>query len=154
MDENEDLWIIETDQGDGWTRVRRIKPSTIDPMPEGFVPSSYIETTELFSVPHPVQKKKKKWKRWRAAQSPEQRLVILRKLLQTSTIIFSGPFSSSQLVRPIPSQCHSLTLCREKKPPKIKSLLPPRRAPKNDKEATIIIVISCWFFAPQPPDSI
>jgi hypothetical protein len=54
MGENEDLWIIETDQGDGWTRVRRIKPSTIDPMPEGFVPSSYIETTELFSVPHPV----------------------------------------------------------------------------------------------------
>lgn len=54
MDENEDLWIIETDQGDGWTRVRRIKPSAIDPMPEGFVPTSYIETTELFAVPHPV----------------------------------------------------------------------------------------------------
>jgi len=54
MDENEELWVIETDQGDGWTRVRRIKPSTIDPMPEGFVPTSYIETTELFAVPHPV----------------------------------------------------------------------------------------------------
>jgi len=54
MDENEELWVIETDQGDGWTRVRRIKPSAIDPMPEGFVPTSYIETTELFAVPHPV----------------------------------------------------------------------------------------------------
>jgi len=54
MDENEDLWVIESDQGDGWTRVRRIKPSAVDPMPEGFVPTSYIETTELFAVPHPV----------------------------------------------------------------------------------------------------
>jgi len=52
MEENEELWVIESDQGDGWTRVRRIKPSTIDPMPEGFVPTSYIETTELFAVPH------------------------------------------------------------------------------------------------------
>ena len=58
MDENEDLWVIETDQGDGWTRVRRIKPSAIDPMPEGFVPTSYIETTELFSVPHPVWRRR------------------------------------------------------------------------------------------------
>jgi len=54
MEENEDLWLIESDQGDGWTRVRRIKPSPMDPMPEGFVPTSYIETTELFAVPHPV----------------------------------------------------------------------------------------------------
>jgi len=54
MEENEELWVIESDQGDGWTRVRRIKPSTIDPMPEGFVPTSYIETTELFAVPHQV----------------------------------------------------------------------------------------------------
>ena len=60
MDENEDLWVIETDQGDGWTRVRRIKPTPVDPMPEGFVPTSYIETTELFAVPHPVQKCKEK----------------------------------------------------------------------------------------------
>jgi len=52
MEENEEMWVIESDQGDGWTRVRRIKPSTIDPMPEGFVPTSYIETTELFAVPH------------------------------------------------------------------------------------------------------
>jgi hypothetical protein len=52
MEENEELWVIESDQGDGWTQVRRIKPSTIDPMPEGFVPTSYIETTELFAVPH------------------------------------------------------------------------------------------------------
>merc|ERR1711899_201985 len=52
MEENEELWVIESDQGNGWTRVRRIKPSTIDPMPEGFVPTSYIETTELFAVPH------------------------------------------------------------------------------------------------------
>ena len=54
MDENEELWVIETDQGDGWTRVRRIKPSSLDPMPEGFVPTSYIETLELFSVPQSV----------------------------------------------------------------------------------------------------
>lgn len=54
MEENEELWLIESDQGDGWTRVRRIKPSPVDPMPEGFVPTSYIETTELFAVPHPV----------------------------------------------------------------------------------------------------
>ena len=56
MEENEELWVIETDQGDGWTRVRRIKPSSLDPMPEGFVPTSYIETLELFSVPQSVQK--------------------------------------------------------------------------------------------------
>ena len=54
MDENEELWVIETDQGDGWTRVRRIKPSSLHPMPEGFVPTSYIETLELFSVPQSV----------------------------------------------------------------------------------------------------
>lgn len=54
MEENEDLWIIETDQGDGWTRVRRTNISTLDPMPEGFVPSSYIETCELFSTPRPA----------------------------------------------------------------------------------------------------
>ena len=54
MEENEELWVIETDQGDGWTRVRRIKPSSLDPMPEGFVPTSYIETLELFSVPQSV----------------------------------------------------------------------------------------------------
>ena len=38
MEEGEDLWLIETDQGDGWTRVRRLNPSHLDPMPEGFVP--------------------------------------------------------------------------------------------------------------------
>ena len=54
MEEGEDLWIIETDQGDGWTRVRRTNISTLDPMPEGFVPSSYIETIELFSTPRPA----------------------------------------------------------------------------------------------------
>jgi len=54
MEENEELWVIESDQGDGWTRVRRIKPTSTDPMPEGFVPTSYIETTELFAAPHPV----------------------------------------------------------------------------------------------------
>jgi len=54
MEEGEDLWIIETDQGDGWTRVRRTNISTLDPMPEGFVPSSYIETVELFSTPRPA----------------------------------------------------------------------------------------------------
>ena len=54
MEEGEDLWIIETDQGDGWTRVRRTAISSLDPMPEGFVPSSYIETCELFSSPRPA----------------------------------------------------------------------------------------------------
>ena len=51
MEEGEDLWLIEIDQGDGWTRVRRVKASALDPMPEGFVPSSYIETTEMFDSP-------------------------------------------------------------------------------------------------------
>ena len=54
MEEGEDLWVIETDQGDGWTRVRRIQIASTDPMPEGFVPSTYIEITEMFSNPHPV----------------------------------------------------------------------------------------------------
>ncbi len=51
MEENEDLWVIETDQGDGWTRVRRTNATKLDPMPEGFVPSSYIDVYELFAVP-------------------------------------------------------------------------------------------------------
>jgi len=51
LDEGEELWLIETDQGDGWTRVRRLNPSHLDPMPEGFVPTSYIETTEMFDTP-------------------------------------------------------------------------------------------------------
>ncbi|PSN47163.1 Formin-binding-like protein 1 [Blattella germanica] len=40
MHDGEELHIIELDQGDGWTRVRR----QID-MEEGFVPTSYIECT-------------------------------------------------------------------------------------------------------------
>lgn len=54
MEEGEEMWLIETDQGDGWTRVRRLNPSHLDPMPEGFVPTSYIDTTEMFPVPQPV----------------------------------------------------------------------------------------------------
>jgi len=54
LEEGEDLWLIETDQGDGWTRVRRLNPSHLDPMPEGFVPTSYIDTTEMFEQPQPV----------------------------------------------------------------------------------------------------
>ncbi|CAG0923028.1 unnamed protein product [Notodromas monacha] len=38
MCEGEDLQVIELDQGDGWTRVRRVDQSE-----EGFVPTSYIE---------------------------------------------------------------------------------------------------------------
>ena len=53
MEEGEDLWLIENDQGDGWTRVRRTNMLASDPMPEGFVPSSYIEVTEMFSTPLP-----------------------------------------------------------------------------------------------------
>jgi len=51
LDDGEELWLIETDQGDGWTRVRRLNPSHLDPMPEGFVPTSYIETIEMFGTP-------------------------------------------------------------------------------------------------------
>jgi len=51
LEENEELWLIETDQGDGWTRVRRLHPSHLDPMPEGFVPTSYIEVAEMFETP-------------------------------------------------------------------------------------------------------
>lgn len=51
LEENEELWLIETDQGDGWTRVRRLHPSHLDPMPEGFVPTSYIEVSEMFETP-------------------------------------------------------------------------------------------------------
>jgi SH3 domain. len=43
MHDGEELHIIELDQGDGWTRVRRQSD-----MEEGFVPTSYIECT-LFS---------------------------------------------------------------------------------------------------------
>lgn len=38
MYEGEELLIIELDQGDGWTRVRRQNDHE-----EGFVPTSYIE---------------------------------------------------------------------------------------------------------------
>ncbi|XP_058804783.1 formin-binding protein 1-like isoform X2 [Phymastichus coffea] len=38
MDDGEELYMIELDQGDGWTRVRRISGTV-----EGFVPTSYIE---------------------------------------------------------------------------------------------------------------
>lgn len=41
MTENEELHLIEVDQGDGWTRVRR----KIGDSEEGFVPTSYIEVT-------------------------------------------------------------------------------------------------------------
>merc|ERR1719494_1570270 len=51
LEEQEKLWLIETDQGDGWTRVRRLHPSHLDPMPEGFVPTSYIEVAEMFETP-------------------------------------------------------------------------------------------------------
>jgi len=54
LEEAEELWLIETDQGDGWTRVRRLNVSHLDPMPEGFVPTSYIETTQMFEQPQPV----------------------------------------------------------------------------------------------------
>lgn len=37
MEENEEMNVLEQDQGDGWTRVRKK-----DEM-EGFVPTSYIQ---------------------------------------------------------------------------------------------------------------
>ena len=39
---------------DSLFRVRRLNVSHLDPMPEGFVPTSYIETTEMFDQPQPV----------------------------------------------------------------------------------------------------
>lgn len=38
MSEGEELNVIELDQGDGWTRVRRMRV-----FEEGFVPTTYIE---------------------------------------------------------------------------------------------------------------
>lgn len=43
MTENEELQVIELDQGDGWTRVRRVAGQ--NGWEEGFVPTSYIEST-------------------------------------------------------------------------------------------------------------
>lgn len=43
MAEGEELHVIELDQGDGWTRVRRMVGSNM--IEEGFVPTSYIEST-------------------------------------------------------------------------------------------------------------
>ena len=41
MSENEEMYVLEQDQGDGWTRVRREDGS------EGFVPTSYV-TVHLY----------------------------------------------------------------------------------------------------------
>lgn len=38
MIEGEELDVVELDQGDGWTRVRRMNGDE-----EGFVPTSYID---------------------------------------------------------------------------------------------------------------
>lgn len=43
MIEGEELQVIEIDQGDGWTRVRRANAA--NGWDEGFVPTSYIECT-------------------------------------------------------------------------------------------------------------
>ncbi|XP_072386910.1 formin-binding protein 1-like isoform X2 [Diabrotica undecimpunctata] len=45
MSQDEELHLIELDQGDGWTRVRRM----LGDLEEGFVPTSYIEYT-LFNT--------------------------------------------------------------------------------------------------------
>lgn len=42
MDEGEELEVVELDQGDGWTRVRRTKTPD-DTVDEGFVPTSYLD---------------------------------------------------------------------------------------------------------------
>lgn len=39
MAHDEEMHILEMDQGDGWTRVRRI----VGEFEEGFVPTSYID---------------------------------------------------------------------------------------------------------------
>jgi len=41
MEEGEELDVVEEDQGDGWTRVRRPQPRT--EADDGFVPTSYLE---------------------------------------------------------------------------------------------------------------
>lgn len=40
MGDGEQLFVVELDQGDGWTRVRRQNS-----MEEGFVPTSYVKIT-------------------------------------------------------------------------------------------------------------
>lgn len=40
MESGEQLLVLETDAGDGWTRVRRKRTHE-----EGFVPTTYIATT-------------------------------------------------------------------------------------------------------------
>jgi len=37
MGENEEMSVLEQDQGDGWTRVRKVNGE------EGFVPTSYVQ---------------------------------------------------------------------------------------------------------------
>lgn len=37
MEENEEMYVLEQDQGDGWTRVRKNNGD------EGFVPTSYVQ---------------------------------------------------------------------------------------------------------------
>jgi formin-binding protein 1 len=44
MFDGEELLLLELDQGDGWTRVRRMND-----LEEGFVPTSYIECS-LYSA--------------------------------------------------------------------------------------------------------
>ena len=39
MVENEEMYVLEMDQGDGWTRVRKNDQE----QSEGFVPTSYIQ---------------------------------------------------------------------------------------------------------------
>ena len=39
MTENEEMYVLEMDQGDGWTRVRKNDHEQC----EGFVPTSYIQ---------------------------------------------------------------------------------------------------------------
>jgi len=45
MNSGEEFYVIETDQGDGWTRVRRRANSE-----EGFVPTTYIRCTAYTAV--------------------------------------------------------------------------------------------------------
>ena len=45
MNSGEEFFVIETDQGDGWTRVRRRANSE-----EGFVPTTYIRSSAYSAV--------------------------------------------------------------------------------------------------------
>jgi len=47
MQKNEEFWIIDKDEGDGWTKVKRIYKNPFESMIEGYVPTSYITPVKI-----------------------------------------------------------------------------------------------------------